>query len=71
MPDDCNNTTKLHPGETEDILDKCVPWTVFALCPSSSLHGHLFEKMTGTHMVPEVVGTIGISSASVGIDQGI
>lgn len=71
MPDDCNNTTKLHPGETEDILDKCVPRTVFALCPSCSLHGHSFEKTTGTHMVPEVVGTIGISSASVGIDQGI
>lgn len=28
--------------------------------------------MTGnTHMVPDVVGTIGMSSASVGMDQGI
>lgn len=25
MPDDCNNTTKLHPGETQDTPDKCAP----------------------------------------------
>jgi len=48
-----------------------VPWTGFALHPSRSHHQHSFEKMAGTHMVPEVVGTMGMSSASVGMDQGI
>lgn len=23
MPDDCNNTAKLHPGETEDTMHRC------------------------------------------------
>lgn len=43
----------------------------FIPCPSCSHHWHPFEKMAGTHMVPEVVGTMGMSSASVGMDQGI
>lgn len=33
--------------------------------------GHPLLGLTDTHMVPEVVGTMGISSASVGMDQGI
>lgn len=29
------------------------------------------DRIVMTHMVPDVVGTMGMSSASVGMDQGI
>lgn len=32
---------------------------------------HQLTRTVMTHMVPEVVGTMGMSSASVGMDQGI
>lgn len=35
MTDDCNNTAKLHPGETQERDDKCAPYTP-ELPPGSS-----------------------------------
>lgn len=37
----------------------------------STMMEHLVAKIIMTHIVPDVVGTMGMSSASVGMDHGI
>lgn len=63
VADDGDNTAQLHPGNRGAVLSLINTF-------SRSFNQRMNEAY-GTYMVPEVVGTMGMSSASMGMDQGM
>lgn len=65
MANDGDDTTQLHPAVGSEKTEHAV-WVGPVGGASTGRNGR-----AATHMLPEVVGTMGMSSASMGMDQGM